>query len=76
MAYMLYGPDLAREVVYLRPSSAEDLIESMEQRNLPALFAMSKFDRNGWGALLARCVASGRLRPLGRGSPWYVLVPK
>jgi len=76
MAYLLYGPDFSRDVVYLRPKSSEELIESMERRNLPALYAMTMYDRNGWGGLLARCVASGRLRRLGPGSPWYVLDPK
>ena len=75
MSYLLYGPDLSREVVVLRPSSPEDLIDSLERRNLPALYAMTKFDREGWSDLLNRCVRSGRLRPIGTG-PWYVLVPK
>jgi hypothetical protein len=76
MAYQLYGPDLSRDVVYLRPRSSEELIESMERQNLPALYAMSMYDRNGWKALLDRGVASGRLRSLKPGSPWFVLVPR
>jgi hypothetical protein len=44
----------------------------MERFDLPALYAMSLRDRNGWGALLVECVQSGRLKHV-RG-PWYELV--
>jgi hypothetical protein len=76
MSYLLYGPDLSREVVYVRPTSPEDLIETMERRDLRALYAFSMVDRSGWGELLSRCVGSGRLRRLDAAGPWYVLVPK
>jgi hypothetical protein len=75
MSYLLYRPDLSREVVYLRPSSAEDLIETMERRHLTALYAMTMYDRNGWRQLLVQGIASGRLRRIDH-SYWYVLVPK
>lgn len=75
MAYLLYRPDLSREVVTLRPSSAEELIDSMDRLNLRALYAKTAFDRNGWGRILADAVDSGRLRRIRRG-PWYALVPK
>src|SRR4029453_8727787 len=74
MAYLLYGPDLSREVVYLRPSGPSDLVDTMERLKLPALYAMSMLDRNGWGALLQECVRSGRLKHVD--GPWYELVPR
>jgi hypothetical protein len=74
MAYLLYGPDLSRTVYYLRPSTADELIRSMQDRQLSALYATSKYDRNGWGARLDECVRSGRLRQLQ--GPWYVLTGK
>lgn len=73
LSYLLYRPDFSREVVYLRPRSTEHLVELMERQDLPALYAMSMYDRNGWGELLDRGVRSGRLRRLDHG-PWYVLV--
>jgi hypothetical protein len=73
MSYLLYGPDLSRQVVYLRPSSAADLLDSMKRHDLEALYAMTMFDRNGWSVLLNECVKSGRLRHLE--GPWYLLVP-
>jgi hypothetical protein len=74
MSYLLYGPDYSREVVYLRPTSPSDLIDSMKKHDLVALYAKTLYDRNGWGELLQECVTSGRLRPLE--GPWYVLVPR
>ena len=74
MSYLLYGSDFSREVIYLRPSTPEDLIQSMDRNHLQALYAMTKYDRNGWGSLLNECVKTGRLRPLD--GPWYVRVPE
>jgi hypothetical protein len=72
MSYLLYRPDLSREVVYPRPSSPSDLADTMERLQLPALYALSVRDRDGWGALLQECIRSGRLKQV-RG-PWYELV--
>jgi len=69
MSYLLYGPDLSREVVYLRPKTADELLRAMDEQQLTALYASTKYDRNGWGRILQDCVTSGRLRLLE--GPWY-----
>ena len=74
-SYLLYRPDFSRDVVYLRPTSPENLIETMERNNLPALYFRLPYDRRGGRELLDRAVRSGRLRRLEE-SPWYLLVPK
>lgn len=74
MSYLLYGPDLSREVFYLRPTSAADLLESMERLQLPGLYAYSLHERNGRGALLRECLDSGRLKRLD--GFWYEFIPR
>jgi hypothetical protein len=74
MSYLLYGPDLSREVVYLRPTSPADLLDSMERLKLPALYAMTLRERSGWGELLRECVRAGRLKHID--GPWYEFLPR
>jgi hypothetical protein len=69
IGYLLYGPDLKRRVVYLRPASGEDLIGQMERANVFYLYAsVSSADNLD---IMAHCERQGRLRHLaGR---FYVL---
>jgi hypothetical protein len=61
--YLLYGPDYSRQVVYLRISSVDRLVEAMEQKSLRHVF-VSLGMRAGYD--LEEMVRTGRLRRSGK----------
>jgi hypothetical protein len=60
-AYLLYGPDFSRKVIYLRASSADELLRRMRESNLRQLFASPSSSLQS--SVLSEAVLSGRLRP-------------
>jgi len=61
-AYVLYGPDFRREVVYIRASSADQLLEELTRRNARQLY-VAKVSGDRRDAVLD-AVQRGRLFPL------------
>ncbi|HXU11642.1 MAG TPA: hypothetical protein VN898_06725 [Candidatus Binatia bacterium] len=59
-AYLLYGPDFSREVVYLRVSSAADLVSEARTSDLRQIYASPSSSLQN--AVLREAVLSGRLR--------------
>jgi hypothetical protein len=62
-AYLLYGPDFSRKVVYLRPTSSSDLIETLQRSGVEHLYAAPVTIRDE--TLLGECVQRGRLKRVG-----------
>jgi len=62
-AYLLYGPDFSREVVYLRPWKGEGILEVMDRRNVRVL-CVSRTSALP-DSLVERAAEAGFLRPLG-----------
>lgn len=62
LAYLLYGPDFERRVTYLRPSSADNLVEEMTRSRVRLLYALpsSRADKE----ILETCLRRDRLRRL------------
>jgi hypothetical protein len=63
-SYLLYGPAFEREVVYLRPTSEDDLLAALARHGLRALYAAPV--RPEERSLIDGCVTKGGLKPLGR----------
>jgi hypothetical protein len=62
-SYLLYGPDFARPVLYLRVSSARELLETMRRYDVRSLYAAPTLPLQI--RILEEAVASGRLIPGG-----------
>jgi len=58
VAYLLYGPGFSKRVVYLRPTSADDLVRALRRENVRVLYAapaklellqiLQEGERRGW----------------------------
>jgi hypothetical protein len=66
-AYLLYGPDFSRRVVYLRVQTADELLREMERRGLRLLHSGTRM------GIVGECLDRGRLSPLV--GPFYALAP-
>jgi hypothetical protein len=58
--YLLYGPDFARSVVYLRPRSSRDIPEQMKKGGAAVLYAPDEGRREA--AWIQECLDAGTLR--------------
>jgi hypothetical protein len=71
-SYLLYGPDYARRVVYLRSTSPEELLRDLRREGVDVLYAVG--DTAGRRAVLEEAAARGWLRRIA-GS-WYARVSR
>lgn len=60
-AYLLYGPDFSRKVVYLRASTAAELVGEIRKANLRRIYASPSSSLQN--EVLREAMLSGKLRP-------------
>lgn len=68
-AYLLYGPDFSRMVVYLRPRDSDELVAEMRRQQVRLLYAVPASAHQQ--DLLDECLRDGRLR--SEGGAMYAL---
>jgi hypothetical protein len=59
--YPLYRPDFSRRIVFIRPNSADELIETLRRERLPLLYCPA------YHRLTQQCLEEGRLVRAGPG---------